>query len=164
MLSVSLDSTKHNRKLFDCGVESLNNYFKLVASQQTKRDNSRTYVLEEKNNQAKIVGFYTLTMHSIDINSLPLSLQKKHRNSNSVALIARLAVDKNYTNKGIGSWLLVDALKKILNASEIVGFPLVIVDAKDGVSAFYEQFGFEAFKDDINKLFISIAKIRASFI
>ena len=94
---------------------------------------------------------------------MPSNIQKKHKSSNSVALIARLAVDKNYVNMGIGSWLLVDALKKILNASDTIGFPLVVVDAKDGVASFYKKFGFEPFKDDKNRLFISIAKIRASF-
>ncbi len=129
----------------------------------TTKDNSRTYVLEDKHRASKVVGFYTLTMLSIDLSSLPLKLQKKHKSSHSVALIARLAVDKDYCNNGIESWLLIDALKKILNASDTIGFPLVIVDSKDGVAGFYKKFGFEAFKDDENRLFISIAKIRASF-
>jgi len=163
MTTFALDTNKHNRKNFDCGVESLNNYFKLIANQQSNRDNSRTYVLQEKNNETHVVGFYTLTMASINLDSLSLALQKKHKSSNSVALLARLAVDKNFANKGIGSWLLVDALKKILNASDTIGFPLVVVDAKDGVASFYKKFGFEVFKDDKTRLFISIAKIRASF-
>ena len=41
-------------------------------------------------------------------------------------------------------------------------FPVVIVDAKDGAEYFYEKYGFTAFKDADNKLFITIADIRAS--
>jgi len=163
MLSVPLDKNRHNRKNFDCGVDSLNNYLKLTANQQSSKDNSRTYVLPENQNSEQIIGFYTLTMISVNLSSLPSNLQKKHKNSNSVALIARLAVDKQHINKGLGSWLLVDALKKLLTASDSIGFPLVIVDAKDGVSTFYEKFGFVAFKNESNKLFISIADIRESF-
>ena len=163
MTTLALDTNKHNRKTFDCGVESLNNYFKLIANQQSNRDNSRTYVLEDKTDKTQVVGFYTLTMATVNLHSLPSPLQKKHKSSNSVALIARLAVDKKYANKGIGSWLLVDALKKILNASDTIGFPLIVVDAKEGVSSFYKKFGFEVFRDDEKRLFISIAKIRASF-
>lgn len=162
MYSVALDKNRHDLKSFDCGVDTLNNYLRLMANQQSSKDNSRTYVLEGVENKKQIIGFYTLTMVSVDLSSLPTKLQKKHKHNDSVALIARLAVDKDHANKGLGAWLLVDALKKLLSASDSVGFPLVVVDAKDGVSAFYEKFGFVPFKDEDNKLFISIADIRAS--
>ena len=48
MITVALDAKKHNRSSFDCGVESLNNYLKLTANQQSNKDNSRTYILEDK--------------------------------------------------------------------------------------------------------------------
>ena len=161
-MTVALDAKKHNRDSFDCGVVTLNNYLKLIANQQSNRDNSRTYILEDRKNSNTIMGFYTLTMVSIDLSSFPSKIQKKHQYNNSVALIARLAVDKKYMKNSIGSFLLIDALKKLLNASDTVGFPLVIVDAKDGVSGFYEKYGFKKFEDECNKLFISIADIRAS--
>ncbi len=163
MKSVILDKLKHNRKDFDCGNDTLNNYLRLIANQQSLKDNSRTYVIEHDNKREQILGFYTLTMISINLTHFPLNIQKKHKYNNSVALLARLAVDKKYVDKGIGSWLLVDALKKLLNASDTIGFPLVVVDAKDGVSDFYIQFGFKPFTDTPNKLFISIADIRESF-
>ncbi|WP_280522915.1 GNAT family N-acetyltransferase [Photobacterium iliopiscarium] len=80
----------------------------------------------------------------------------------SGGLIARLAVDHRYKGQGFGEWLLIDALRKLLMASETVAFPVVIVDAKDGAEDFYEKYGFTAFKDADNKLFITIADIRAS--
>ncbi len=163
MTTVPLDVKQHNRNSFDCGVEALNNYLKLTANQQSNKDNSRTYILEDKEDDNRIVGFYTLTMANIDLSLFPLKLQKKYQYNNSVALIARLAVDKKYMKNSIGSWLLVDALKKLLNASNTVGFPLVVVDSKDGISSFYEKYGFNKFEDKSNKLFISIADIRASF-
>ena len=163
MTTVALDTKKHNRNNFDCGVESLNNYLKLTANQQSNKDNSRTYILEDKDNNNFIVGFYTLTMANVNLSAFPSKLQKRHQNNTSVALIARLAVDKKYLKKSIGQWLLIDALKKLLNASNIVGFPLVIVDSKDGVNGFYKKYGFKKFEDNSNKLFISIADVRASF-
>ena len=39
MKTVLLDKTKHNRNGFDCGIETLNNYLKVMASQQAKKDN-----------------------------------------------------------------------------------------------------------------------------
>ena len=163
MMSVPLDKTRHNRKGFDCGVKALNNYLQMMANQQSNRDNTRTFVLEDGNDSNIIIGYYTLTMIQMDLTSLPLTLQKKHQNSNSAGLIARLAIDKKYIGKGFGEWLLVDALIKLLNASDSVAFPLIIVDAKDGAINFYKKFGFIAFFDEESKLFITVDSVRKSF-
>ena len=40
---VLLDKAKHDRNRFNCGVEALNNYLKVMASQQAKKDNTRTF-------------------------------------------------------------------------------------------------------------------------
>ena len=163
MHSVFLDEGKHDRNRFNCGIESLNNYLKVMANQQAKKDNTRTFVLEDKEKPHHIVGFYTLTMTPIDLQALPSALQKKHRSSTAGGLIARLAIDKRYKGQRLGEWLLIDALKKLLQASDSIGFPLVLVDAKDGAKQFYEKYGFTPFQDAENKLFITIADIRASF-
>ena len=163
MKTVLLDKSKHDRKGFNCGVEALNNYIKVMASQQSKKDNTRTFILEDENESSQIIGFYTLTMTPIDLKALPDKLQKKHSSSTSGGLIARLAIDERYKGKGFGEWLLIDALKKLLAASDSVAFPVVIVDAKDGARLFYESYGFQAFQDAENKLFITISDIRESF-
>ena len=67
-------------------------------------------------------------------------------------MIQSVALDKG---KGFREWLLVDALRKLLMASDSVAFPVVIVDTKDGAKHFYEHYGFQAFKDAENKLFFS---------
>ncbi|MCL1079960.1 N-acetyltransferase [Parashewanella spongiae] len=159
---VLLDKAKHDRKRFNCGVEVLNNYVKVMASQQAKKDNSRTFVLEDELEPSHIIGFYTLTMTPIDLKALPDKLQKKHQPSTSGGLIARLSVDQRYKGKGFGEWLLIDALRKLLSASDSVVFPFVIVNAKDGAKQFYERYGFAAFKDAGNKLFITISDVRKS--
>jgi GNAT superfamily N-acetyltransferase len=114
MITVLLDKTKHDRKRFDCGVKALNNYLKMLANQQAQKDNTRTYVIEDPQNESRIIGFYTLTMTQVDLEKLPPGLQKKHKFSTSGGLIARLAVDKKYKNNGFGEWLLIDGLKKLL--------------------------------------------------
>ncbi|WP_152663039.1 GNAT family N-acetyltransferase [Arsukibacterium ikkense] len=163
MQSVLLDKVQHNLSRFDCGVAPLNNYLRLLAGQQARKDNSRTFVLEDRTQPAHIAGFYTLTMTPVDLAAMPATLQKKHQTSTSAGLIARLAVDQRYQGQRLGEWLLVDAMQKLLQASDSVGFPLVVVDAKDGAGLFYQKYGFTSFADSPNKLFITIANIRASF-
>ena len=162
MNTVLLDKAKHDRNRFNCGTEALNNYLKVMASQQAKKDNTRTFVLEDENDEHHVIGFYTLTMTPIDLKALPAKLQKKHQSATSGGLIARLAVDDRYKGKGYGEWLLIDALRKLLSASDSVAFPVVVVDAKDGAKQFYERYGFTAFQDADNKLFITISDVRAS--
>lgn len=162
MNTVLLDKAKHDRNRFNCGTEALNNYLKVMASQQAKKDNTRTFVLEDESNEHHIIGFYTLSMTPIDLKALPAKLQKKHQSSTSGGLIARLAVDDRYKGKGYGEWLLIDALRKLLAASDSVAFPVVVVDAKDGAEQFYERYGFTAFQDADNKLFITISDVRTN--
>lgn len=162
MISVPLDKNKHHRNHFDCGVEALNNYLRIMANQQASKDNGRTFVLEDENKPEHIIGYYTLIMSSLDLKVLPVKLQKKHKNTHSAGLIARLAVDKRYFKCGFGEWLLIDALTKLLNASDTVAFPLIVVNAKDGAVQFYEKFGFTAFLNLPNKLFITLADVRKS--
>ncbi len=162
MKTVLLDKARHDRNRFNCGIEALNNYLKVMASQQAQKDNTRTFVLEDDNEPAHVIGFYTLTMTPIDMQALPQKLQKKHLQATCGSLIARLAVDEHYKGQGFGEWLLIDALTKLLVASNSVAFPVVIVDAKDGAKHFYQRYGFTPFKDEENKLFITIADIRAS--
>lgn len=162
MISVPLDKKKHKRNQFDCGVEALNNYLTMMADQQSKKDNSRTFVLQDEQCPERIIGYYTLTMTSINLDALPEKLQKKHKNSQAGGLIARLAVDKQYRHNGFGEWLLIDALKKLFAASKTLAFPLIIVDAKEGAIAFYKKFGFTAFLDTPSKLYITIADVRVS--
>ena len=164
MITVQLDKNKHDRNHFDCGVKALNSYLKVMASQQSKKDNTRTFVLEDETKPEHIIGYYTLTIMPINLDSLPKKLQKKHHNARSGGLIARLAVDKRYKKQGYGEWLLISALRKLLLVSETVAFPLVIVDAKEGSIEFYKKFGFIAFQDTPNKLFITIADIRVSLV
>jgi len=94
-------------------------------------------------------------MATVDLGLLPSTLQKRHKNQYFTGLIARLVVDKRYAKQGFGAWLLV--------ASDTVAFPIIIVDAKEGMLAFYEKFGFTAFGHEDNKLFISVSEVRASF-
>lgn len=162
MNTVLLDKSKHDINRFNCGIEALNNYLKVMASQQAKNDNTRTFVLEDDHDNSHIIGFYTLTMIPIALKALPDKLQKKHQSSTSGGLIARLAVDEQYKGKGFGEWLLIDALRKLLAASDSVAFPVVIVDAKDREKYFYERYGFQAFQNSEKKLFITIDDVRAS--
>jgi len=163
MRTVALDPAVHDRRTFDCGREVLNNYLRHIANQQGKKDLSRTYVLPAKENVSEILGFYTLSMVSLRLEDLPPKWRKKYATAQSAGLIARLAVAKRAQGQGIGSILLVDGLLRLLNASDEVGFPMVFVDAKEGLDDFYRRFGFSSLPGHPERLFMTVKDIRASF-
>lgn len=60
-------------------------------------------------------------------------------------LLARLAVDKSVQGRGIGAFLLRDAMSRALSVAEQAGMRLLLVHAlNDDARAFYEHFGFGA--------------------
>ncbi len=65
---------------------------------------------------------------------------------------------------GLGGVLLIDALRRILDASASIGFEVVVVDAIDpAAAAFYGRFGFSRFEDDPLHLFMSMRSLRLTF-
>lgn len=76
-------------------------------------------------------------------------------------MLARLAVDTNWSGKGLGNSLLLDALMRALAASEIAGLRAVVVDAKDdSAKHFYARRGFRAWPTDSNRLFVTIPELK----
>ena len=58
-------------------------------------------------------------------------------------LIGRLAVDVTHQNRGLGTDLLIDALRRCLSAADTAGARAVIAHAIDDEAvAFYERHGF----------------------
>jgi len=78
-------------------------------------------------------------------------------------LLARLAVDVRSQGSGVGSELLLHALRQIAAASRHVGFEVVVVHAidKDAVT-FYAQRGFTQFEDHDLHLFMPVKNLVAT--
>ena len=157
---VPFDSKTHNRTNFSCGRPELDRYIREIASQDTKRDLARVFVVLDG---ADVVGFYSLSGDIVKKEDLPESHAKKlpHRPIPAV-LLGRLAVDNTQQGQGLGLEMLVDAQDRVLRASESIGFRMITVDAKDGVVEFYLKYGFVRFPDDSNRLFLPIATLRTS--
>jgi GNAT superfamily N-acetyltransferase len=77
-----------------------------------------------------------------------------------VMVIGRLAVDRQYQGKGIGSALLKDALFRTLNAASIAGIRVVLLHAiSDEAKRFYEKAGFSASPVDPMTMMITLADV-----
>lgn len=153
VLSVVKLQKNFDRQSFDCGVPVLNDFLKHKASQYIKRFETVVYCAFDDETQ-KIAGFYTLSNTVIYQKDDPNFLKKQHPTAPiSCVLIGRLAVDKTYQGKGLGSDLLIHALNTTKILSQMVGVAFVVVDAKDDTAkAFYQRYGFKALQGEPMRL------------
>jgi GNAT superfamily N-acetyltransferase len=153
----------HVREGFDCGKPSLNDFFYSLVGQYEKRNLGRTYV-EFKEGEERVLGYYTLASGAIAAGDLPAKQVKKlPRHAVPVVLLARLAVDRTVRGKGVGGFLLRDALTRSLELSEKVGIHAVVVDALDAdAKSFYVRFGFLPLTVDEMRLFLPMSTIQSA--
>lgn len=153
---------KHNKDEFNCGIDILNDYLKIQARQDMKKNVAVSYVLTMSDSNC-VLGYYTLSAIGIIPGELPKEIIKKLPRYPTLPgiLIGRLARDKTFLGKEIGHYLLIDALKRSLNISTQLGSVAVIVDAKNEKAVkFYKNFGFFNFPDNHQRLFLPIDTIK----
>lgn len=149
-----------DRESFDCGVLALNNFLKSKARQNQSVGFNKTFVaIQSEDNKKVILGFYSLSMGEIDLSSLPETFLKKlPKHPVPVARMGRLAVDSSTKGMGLGKLLLVDAMKRVQRASELVGVYALLVDAKDdSAKQFYKKYGFIELVDESMTLFLPLS-------
>lgn len=164
--TVSLTS-KHNRDNFECGQESLNDYLKKQANQDIKKKLAACFVMTERDSERlDVKGYYTLSNSSIPRENVPEKYQKKFPRSYysiPATLIGRLARDVSTTGKGVGEFLLMDALYRSYLASQELGSFAVVVDPIDEKAEnFYNLYGFVKLPDS-GKMFLAMRTIEQLF-
>lgn len=156
---------RHDRAAFGCNVESLDRYLKQQASQDMRKGVAVAYILCEPNAPA-IIGYYTLSMSAVEPTDLSEDLTRRLPRYPLLpaALIGRLAVDRRYRGQGQGERLLINALRRCLDASRTIAAVAVLVEAKDDAARqFYEHFGFIRFVHQEYKLYLPMKTIEALF-
>lgn len=148
----------HDRANFNCGVPPLNRFLKKYALQNQTRHISKTFVAVHNQHttleKQRVLGFYTLSTGQIRVEALPDGV-KHPKYPVSIARLARLAVDLDYQAKGIGGFLLHDALQRVKTVAKSVGIFAVVVDAKDAkAQSFYKQYGFSDLQEAGLSLFL----------
>jgi GNAT superfamily N-acetyltransferase len=130
---------------FDCGDQALNDYLKRFAWQNQNRHSvGVTYVAAETEVPRAVIGYHTLASSSIPKASFPGNAGQRLSPYHDVpvVLLARLAVDRRFQQRGVGQTLLRHALELSLAVREQVGCRCVLVDAYPSAVPWYGRFGF----------------------
>jgi GNAT superfamily N-acetyltransferase len=148
---------------FDCGRRSLNVWLSHHAATAAAAGSARTYVTADSR-QGRVVGYHALTAASIErAAATARAVKGMLRYPVLVVLLARLAVDLPVTGRGIGAWLLRDAMVRTLAASKTIGVRAMLVHAiNPSARDFYVHHGFESSPTDPLHLIILIKDIAAA--
>jgi GNAT superfamily N-acetyltransferase len=153
----------HQRGAFECGESSLDDYIQRYVTQDAKRSLTRAFVLTGGGAEpARVLGYYTLSATNIACERFPAQQAKKlPRYPIPAVLLGRLAVDRSVQGKGLGEYLLVDALKRVAAASMTIGVHAVMVDAlHHAAAAFYAAYGFVPLADSKLTMFLPLDTAR----
>ena len=132
-----------DRETFDCGRESINQWFRRHAWRNQQSGATRTNVVCDADTGA-IVGFVTLSAAQIERAFLPKPAQRNQPDPLPAVLLGQLAVDRRYQGLGYARALMWFALTTAVRFSKDVGcFGVLTHPLDDGLRAFYRRFGFE---------------------
>jgi predicted N-acetyltransferase YhbS len=137
-----------DREGFDCGRESLNQWFRHHAWRNQQANVSRTSVVRDSGT-GRIVGYVTLCAAQIERGHLPKSAQRNRPDPVPAILLGQLAVDVRCQGRGYAASLMLFALTTAVEASRRMGCVGVLTHPLDDeVRAFYARFGFETLPFD----------------
>lgn len=153
----------HSLGGFECGVDSLNSWLPKHAGAAAASGSARTYVIEDAE-QGRVVGYHALCAASVSRREAsPRAGRGMPRHPIPAVLLARLAVDKSVQGRGLGAFLLRDAMARTLAASLELGIRVMLVHALDeSARDFYLHHGFELSHTDSMNLQLLVKDIEAS--
>lgn len=149
-------TAKHDIAEFDSGEPLLDDWLRRRALPNEASGASRTYVVCVGR---KVAGYYALSTGAIGHTHARGRLKRNMPDPIPVMVLGRLAVDKAWHGKGVGTGLLRDAVLRTLQAAEIAGVRAILVHAiSEAAKRFYEKYGFVASPVDPMTVMITTAE------
>jgi GNAT superfamily N-acetyltransferase len=150
---------QHEIEDFSSGQVSLDEWLRRRARANQISGASRTYVVCEGN---RVVAYYALASGAISVESAPGRFRRNMPDPIPVAVLARLAVDRNWQGQGIGRALFRDAARRVEQAADAIGIRGIVVHAiSEDARSFYLALGFDPSPGDRMTLLVTLSDIRA---
>ena len=166
-ISILLLTEDYPIKPFDCEDEDLNDFLFNEATPYQKELLATTFVME---NDEQTLGYYSLLNDSLQLKEEMFTSKsqfrnflrelvpypKRHLKTIPALKIGRLAIDKTFKGKGLGSVIMANIISKCIKMNEEQACRLITVDAYKQAVPFYQKMGFkfliEGDKDDTTRL------------
>ena len=114
---------------FDCGSVAQSEWLVQHALQAHRAGLSRVYVVRGLDQpDGRVVGYYALAAGSVaPADASRRMMQGAGRYHQPVVILTRLGVDRAVQGAGLGRALVVDALRRIAAASEVIGVRALLI-------------------------------------
>ena len=174
-VSILLLTEGYSIKPFDCEDEDLNDFLFNEATPYQKDLLATTFVME---NDEQTLGYYSLLNDSLQLREDMFASKsqfrkflrelmpypKRHLKTIPALKIGRLAIDKSFKGKGLGSVIMANIISKCIKMNKEQACRLITVDAYKQAIPFYQKMGFkfltEDDKNDTTRLmFLDLANI-----
>jgi ribosomal protein S18 acetylase RimI-like enzyme len=121
---------------FDCGSAAQSEWLIRHALQAHQSGTSRVYVVSEETDEGqKVVGYYAVAAGSVAPATAPQRLaQGAGRYHQPVVILTRLGVDLSCQGLGLGKALVVDALRRVAAASEVIGVRALLIHGENNTA------------------------------
>jgi GNAT superfamily N-acetyltransferase len=150
-------AAEHDVSTFECGVPELDDWLKRQAYRNEVSGASRTFVVTAG---GRVGGYYALANGAVSHQRATGRVRRNMPEPIPVMVLGRLAVDREFQGKGLGSALLRDALLRTLQASEFAGIRALLLHAvSDSAKRFYLHHGFAESPVDPMTLMITLADV-----
>lgn len=156
----ALISVNHQLNNFNSGELLLDEWLKKRAIRNNASGASRCFVICD--DKKEVFGYYCLSAGAIGRESAPKAMQRNMPDPLPVLVLGRLAIDKKYHNRGLGSALLRDAMIRSVSIAEDVGvFAVLIHSLSEQAKRFYISRGFVESPFEAMTLFMPLETIRS---
>lgn len=154
-------TAEHNLTAFACGKPALDTWLKTHA---LANQENRFTVVMVVHTEGRVVGYYGLAPTAVERRLVPRAVRTgQSPDPVPCLLLGQLAVDREWSGKGVGSALFKDAMTRCIEAARLIGGRAVVVNAVDADAAgYWKRRGFAPSRDDPLVLLQSIARIAAS--
>lgn len=147
----------HELADFDSGVPELDDWLRRRARANQASGASRTFVACEED---RVVAYYALASGAVKQPEAPGRLRRNMPDPIPVAVLGRLAIDRNWQGRGLGRALVRDAGLRLLRAADIVGIRGLLVHAiSEDAKAFYLAVGFLPSPSDPMTLMVGLSDL-----
>lgn len=164
----TFDKALHDRSAFSCGFVPIDNFLKSSLSDQIKSGMVAAWNATANDDPA-VLGFYTLGALAVRSEFGPKAWQRARVPDIPVIYIRAVAVRQDMQGKGLGTALVIDAMKRCIGIADQMGAAAIVLDVLedehfDRRRRFYEDLGFRPLGDPDNpkRVYIPMADVRAT--
>jgi len=154
---------KHDRKSFDCGDPSMNDFLRRYARQSHESGAAKTFLAIDNADSKAILGFYSLAPGALAYADTPETGRRGlARHDVPGFRLVRIATDLRWQGQGLGGRLLAAAARRCLRVAAEVGGVVLIIDAKSDLAAqWYTSYGAVPLPEKPRTLVMSLATFAA---